>query len=759
MADIIQPTSQLGTLIEQQKADEDFLEERSRDFKRLQEQKARKNGGVEGRVLQALAFDWGEQYVEQRPNGLVISPHEENKLYLCFNFIYPRRQKLVGRLSSAGGQFSAQPDKKDPKSLANAEVVDKLILALDEKLDQPMRQWELFDWLTKGGVAFEYVPWIPNVRLEPIPQFDEQNRLLFKDTTTDAILNEDDVELAVSNLQVPRERFEIYEEIERVGDVGSEILSPLSVFVDQSVTSLDHLSPDQWVYVAKIRTRGWIEENFKEAGEIDYGGDLNIVTTTLIHDGAATASMFLKDLIPTLQGTSDEDDPDMAVVVEGYAPASETNPRGRQIFFIPFKTLLKSGENPYEEIPIVDFHWQPVTTTFWTKDYITDLLAPQRFLNKRLSQLGEQSNASIYDKILLGPGLSPVDIPADFPGFVKGGVNEQGLPLVQRLPGPDIGNFFLPSIEMVARFLNDIAGGSDLFEEHKFPGQLRGPMAVPMLQEIIDTEWGPFFNHVGQRMARVKQLRLNRVKKHYPPVRTLHYTDKTQRDEVMIFHKEEILDQGTNYSITIERGSLLPELRALREARVRERLDSSLRVLYMDDRTGQIDKSKVAADLHMGDFGREGRESQSRKFAGELIEKLWKGEQVPPVMAFWDHEPMMDELEAAMMTTEFLSASQTIQEMFVDRWNQHNTFLQQKAEMMAASMQNQMVQGAVAQATQQTAATAAAEAVRASIDQIRQQVQAAAGMPETVTQALARAGGGQGGPEGRNKRQDPRFGG
>ena len=703
----------------QAKAEEEFLADITKDFRRLQRQKSRKTGGVEARVLTAKAFEWGEQTVSQRSGGLVIEPHEDNKLYLRFNLIGPAKEKLAGRLTSLGMQFYARPDKKDPQAQADAEVVDKLILATDEKVGQSARTWELVDWLLCGGTAFEYSPWIPNVTIEPIAQFDANGEVLFINNQTQAVTTGEEREAALA-AGAPPENFEVYEEIEPVGDVGSEILGPLNVFIDQSVRSIEDLAPDQAVYIAKIRTQGWCEENFEgkmEGCEAD--SELRIVTTSLIQDGEATASMFLKDMIPTIQGEQGEDDPDLYVVVERYQPASKLQPRGRYTVFIPEKKVLLDGDNPYEEIPLTDFHFKPVTTTFWTKDYITDLIPPQKFLNKRISQLGEQSNASIYTQLLLGGALTAADIPSDKPGVIPKAINEQGVPLVARLAPPALPTWFLESIKLVSSLFGQIAGGADLMQDNKFPGQLRGSEAVGHLQEILDTEWGMLYQHLGERMARVKQMRINRVRQFYPPQRTLHYTDRNQRDEVLEFHKEKVFRAGNNFNITVERGSLLPEMRMLREARVMGRLNSPLGILYTDDRTGRLDKSKIAADLAMGDYGRESRESQSRKFAQQLIEKLWKGEFVPPVMPFWDHEPMLDELEAAMMTTEFLSASPLIVQAFQQRWQGHVNILQQRAQQQEQSMQNGMMRSALANATQQVAAKTAAEVTDTALQQIR----------------------------------------
>jgi hypothetical protein len=160
----------------------------------------------------------------------------------------------------------------------------------------------------------------------------------------------------------------------------------------------------------------------------------------------------------------------------------------------------------------------------------------------------------------------------------------------------------------------------------------------------------------------------------------------------------------------------------------------------MDERTGSLDKSKIAADLQMGDLGRESAEAQARKFSRQLIDRLWRGEQIPQVQQFWKHAPMMDELEAEMTTTEFLSASPQVQQGFQNQWSQHAKFLQQSAQRQQQAMESRMVQGAVAQATQQAAATAASETVSVVMEQLRAQAETA---PQTAQRMAAQQAGGR----------------
>jgi hypothetical protein len=701
-----------------------ILDELTKDFERLRAQKSRPSGGVEGRVLLNLCFVNTEQHVKYQDRTLSAEPKDQNKLYLTFDLISPRCGKLIGRLSAGEGKTVVSPDKKDPEAQADAEVIEALDRALDNELDEASRRRERYFWMMVGGVAFEYVPWVKNRAVEPVVKRDEETQEpIYRNSSTGEEAPESTVAQLVEMQATIPEQWELVEELAMTGQVGSEIYGPLNVFLDQGVKSIDDLAPDQWVHIAQPRTKGWVKEQF-ELDEVEAKPDFTLVTSKFVQaNEQSTGGVFLADLIPLIQGSSNAQEENAPVlVVEAFSPASKANPRGRYVCYIPGQQVLHEGENIYGRIPVVDFHWKPVTTSFWNQDYVSPLIPPQRFINKRVSQLGEQSNASIYSQLLLPPGKTMADIPADWPGGILDGMSPEGVPLVGRLPAPELPSWFMASIELATKMFNDVAGGADLFQEQKFPGQLRGPLAVPMLQEILDTEWGPLFNHMSKQLSKVKQMRMDRVQQFYPPSRTLHYTSRDQKEEVLQFHKK-VLEGGTKFNISIESGSMMPELRALKEQRLIERLQGPLSILYMDERTGRWDTSKIAADLQFGDRGRASREAQYRKLGSEIVDLLWQGKPAPQVLPFWDHTVMLDELEAAMSTMEYVHSSPQIQQGFMQQYEQHRGFLQQEAQQQQMAMQNGMIQNAVAQATQQSAAKAAAEAVDMAIEQMRAQNQ------------------------------------
>ena len=125
------------------------------DYNRLRAQKSREVGSVELRMLTNLAFVSGEHWVGSEQRKLFTRRRDPNKLHLVFNLLGQMLHKILGRLSSIAPVFKARADKQDPQSLAKTEVVNKLIKALDEKLDQPSRRWELLWCMAIGGVAFE----------------------------------------------------------------------------------------------------------------------------------------------------------------------------------------------------------------------------------------------------------------------------------------------------------------------------------------------------------------------------------------------------------------------------------------------------------------------------------------------------------------------------------------------------------------------------------------------------------------------------
>lgn len=727
----------------------------TKDFRRLQNQKSRQRGGTEARILMAHGLVFGEHYLSQDGayiQGKTLTDEEKNKLHLVFNLVGRSLWRKIGRLWSINNQFRATPSTLNPIAYDNSEVVSKLILALGKKVREKRVHWNRLFHMLVGGVVIEHVPYIEEIGDEALPEFNENGELIWVDQLfQDRELPESEVIALVQQGATP-ERFRPKETVQTVGDVGCELFNGLNFFIDNSVPTISALAPDQKCYIAQIKTKGWIKDIFgaEKAAQTGRRKNFEIVKTQFRDSGLVSAAMNLRDLIPAIQGSWQEGDPEMDIVITGYSPKSKHSPKGERCIFTPDGVMLDRQDTPYEEIPLVDMHFRPNATSFYSADFITDQGAGQKFLNKRMSQLGESANANIYEMLLLGEGLTKADIPTDYAGMVEDGITENGIPKVQAVQRGTLPPWFVESIRLGVEFLESL-GSADLLSQRKFPGQIRGSMALPMLQEILDSEDGPVYDELGEQLARVHQMRVNRVKQFYPPVRTLNYVGANNKMEVLVFHTQSVLRAGYDFTIDIDPATLLPEFSSLREARIRERLEGPLAILYVNPRTNKLDRTMIADDLKYNDRERESKASQSRKLARQLISELWKGKEIDQAlpMPFWDHNSILDELESAMMNMEWLGASQQVKVNFVAFYERCRNALGSQQDAQAKAIEGQMIQRSVAMASQQAAAKAAAAATDIAMDQVR--MQAAVGdesniisqMRDMLQNAVGGGGGGR----------------
>lgn len=721
------------------KRGKDWVAEFTKDWRRLQGQKWRRSGGVEARMLCSLAMWYGEHTVMQSSDYILTKGFDEddkNRLSLVFNMVKKLTRKRIGHLYKVQPDKYASPNKIDPKSFDQADVVNQLLRALDFKCLERTQHWRRLWNLVMFGVAIEHTPWVENETEEPVPAFDPQSgELLWKDARDEErIIPQSVVEQEVMAGAVP-EWFSVCEHVQTVGDVTSEIISPFCFFIDAGVKMVREMPHDQGCYILEIVGEGFIRDTFGSKAvknlQSHKGVDLGIIRSQLVDKGPALSHVNMKDLVPAVSGSRGPDDPPMYLLATRYQPDCKDYPHGRRSLFVVGQEMLDDGEIPYADVPVTDFHYEPPEVGFWTPDFVTDLVPAQKFFNKRMSQTGESANATIYEILLLGGELGKKDIPTDLNGVVEDGIDEDGNPRVQALNRSTLPTWFLEATRAVWEWMERY-GSSDLMMQQQFPGQIRGPLALPILQEIMDSEDLPLFEHMGEQLARVSQQRLNRVKEYYPPIRTLHFTGPKNTDEVLVFHKSEILEAGTDFTVTIDRATLVPELSAMRRARVIEDLSGPLAGLYTNRHTQQLDFSKIARALKYTDRDIEDEAEVNRKLARHFIARLWKGELIPPEIPypFYDHNAWLDELTVVMISTEWLEASQPVRMAFIRLYEKCRGYLEAIQQAQVDAVESQMLQGAVAMATQQAAAKAAAVATDTALAQVHAQARLAGVNPD-----------------------------
>lgn len=689
----------------------------TKEFRRYQSQKTEH----EKRWIESLLYYHGMQYHYVQGGRIGQLGKDDNNIRLTVNYTRKRTDQFIGRASAADPVFRAKPDTKKPDDMSNAEVVDQMVLATSQKLDEPELDWEKLYWMALTGNAFEYTRWMPDKVREPVKQMSPNGELMWEDQEMQEVVPQRQAQVLVQQGAAP-ERFKVYEKMESTGDIDVEILGPLNVFCPNSIKSLKDLAPGQSVMIAKVRTRGWIEQNYPGVKNVDKlvrTEDIRIVKTDLAFEDAFNGRTSVHDLIPVVQGKVTEDDPDMFVLIERFTQPDKEYPRGRYTAFVPNQEfgVLVDDDSPYEYgFPVVDYHFTR-GASFWKNGLTEMFLSMQDFINKRISQAAEFANANVQTPWLLGPGIQKGDVPRDVNGFVEKGLSAEGIPLVQQLQVQGPGGWFTRTMEEGLRALDSIAG-QDLFTERQFPGQLRGPSAVPMLQEIKDSEWKPLFQHISQQKAKAVMTRIGLIRQFYPAERVMHYVSRDLTEEVLIFNADDILRSGVDYRVSVEPGTIMPEMKALNEARISERFNNGLgQILYSDDRTGMIDKAKLAMDLKFGDIGRVSAEAAARKMASQAIKLLWQGRPVP-VIPFQNHAAHLDELVAEMETMEWLNASPQVQQVFMQHMQERMEIQAQQAAQAQEAAQQQAMAATANQVAQQTAAATVQQTVEQALPQI-----------------------------------------
>jgi len=723
------------------------IESLSKEYRRLQRQKYSTTGNVEARVLENICFANGEN-VYVRRGILRQAPQDQHRVHMSIPLIGQRMGKVLGRLSAFAPSFKAQPKGNDAEKTAGAEVASNLIIAQDQRLDQPSVTREILEWCGLGGVAFEYCRWVPDSSVDQLPVRDEAGDLLFRDLSqpdpASAIVPQSIVEEQVA-AGIPPETFEIHEELQMTGDIQVDVLGPLNVFVDHSVKDLRKLAPDQSVSIALPRTVEWVKENWGEEGQdtaqfnldnLTGSRDIKIVLTNLTQVGDSLSGINLSSLLPAIQGTAGDDDPDMVVVVERYMARSKKNPRGRYTVFVPDEGILFDDENPYPEIPIIDYHWSPVTTTFWTGGYVEKGKSIIKAIQRTLGDMREYGNAFAKAPMLLGPQVDAADFtPNDMPRYVPKGISPDGVPQVMQAPMAQIPGWFTNMPDQLMTIFDELMGGADLTSNSNFPGQLRGTGVVARLQEIMDTEWGTLYRHLGERFSRSKQLRLNIWRDFAPASRTLHFVDDALRNEVLEYHREDAFPSDVNYNVSVQRDTLIPQLQADKQALLAERMNT-FPMMYQTSE-GQWDKEKIAAEGQFGEVARPGKEQRARKLAGQILGKLKTAQPPIPPNQLMDFAPMIDEFQIVIVSDEFPDFSPQVQQSIEEYYSALAQMGQEQQQQAAELQQNQNIEAITNQAAQQAAAAVAADVAQLTQDTVFEGLRQAQAQGQSIDSLIA----------------------
>jgi hypothetical protein len=709
-----------------------------------------KSKSVEPRVLNNLAMYVDEQwsYVENGTLRNKVPRRDEDgkirEVSLVLNMIAPRQQKIIGRLTASTPDWRAWPGSNKADHISKAEVATSLSKSFDMKLDEEALRGERWFWNMQAGVWFEHTPWRNNHSVDLVEKEDEAGRPIWEHLASGEEIPDAMYRQAIQSGEALVEHFEIATEIREIGDVAAEVRGPLNVFNPNSIRSIEHLAPGQSVMMSDIKLAAWVKKTWPNS-QLDWmhgEEEFKIITTKVSNQGISFANTSLRELIPVVQGAVSNDDPDMVPVFERYEPPSPEFPKGwsmkggavtgpnffpapnedlagggRYTVFIPGQGIVRDGEIPYKDgIPIVDGHWDSPASNFYNRDWATGLMGVQKSINTLASQIRTMANARVYDPILIDDDTQPPN--ADMPKYWVGGMVD-GMRQAERLgaSSPDPG--MQAQLLDLIRIFDDLSGAEDLLQNKKL-GQIRGTGAVQMLQDVMDSQWGPKIRSYYNSVSKVIHKRVNRAAQFYPTVRTLRFMRNTGKVEAFRFHAEDILRSGVDYTFSVSPSSMMPQSNRERFANMTEMLGGPLAGLYQTE-TGEADWHGIAAELQFGDIeSRESMLASDVKFAKTVIADIKEGRGMIPVLPVQNHLIFVRELQKEMNDDDFFKVlSEPTQQALIERYQSHQEALANAAEAAKQETISEETIDLVRQAVQQSLAKLSNEMPTLVLGQIK----------------------------------------
>ena len=681
-----------------------------REWERYRDHKTGPSGGIEARTLVNIANVFGEENVFWS-NGFLVRRERErdDQVYLNFNVVQTSFRKWTARMQASRGTIKSRPSKNDAAAMSNSRIVDNVNLALDQKLREDKLDWQRWFWKGVSGVCWEFSPWLPDSTFDFVPKKGPDGQPLMRDKQTGKEHPQQIVEQAIQS-GIPKERFEVALEMDKTGDVGAQIHGPLTVFGPATMTTVAELTGNQSIMIGEVKPLEWVYANYPDSRKFEFDGTkpIRLAKTDIDTGGLSLSNTDISRLMPTISGIPKPEDPPMVTVMHRFGPATEKYPKGRYTVFLIDQGengVLFDGKNPYHPIiPVQEFPYDAGTATLsvWSSlDYVSSQVPIQKFISFRMSQISEHADSLVHGQILVGGNLKASDVTNAPDDVIENAFDDNGRPQVMRVKLDGMGNWFFKGLDTAIQFQKETAGGIDLFDKRSL-GDFRSNLSIPLQAEEMNTEWGPPLETHWQDKARVKQNRLEIVRRFYPKARTLELVGTDNQVEIFEFYKEQIWRAGMSYSVYLERGSVLPESAALREERVANRL-SRLPGIYTDPDTLDTDWFRVAQEVGISDAARESLMERSRRLSAHEWELMMQGTPVP-VQPHNVNSVHMKDMRWRMESEEFLNASEQVKQIIGEHFAGHTQAIQEAAQQARESQLTDESLSVARQSAQQGAA-------------------------------------------------------
>lgn len=291
----------------------------------------------------------------------------------------------------------------------------------------------------------------------------------------------------------------------------------------------------------------------------------------------------IKTVVPTFgyfSAVQEEHGEEMATIREMWEPPTRQNPDGRLVV-CSRDAVLVNTKHPYKDLrikfPFVKADYAPVSTRFWSKGMVSDLVQIQAELNRSRTILHQIRDLMGAPKWGLEKGCG-VSVITSEPGqnvWVNRGF-QMPVPLSPNVQGVE------GLHELVAQHLiddmNTVASQQDVTQA-KVPQGVRSGLAIQALQEQDNSVLAPASRSRETALEQLGTMVLRLASKYYKDYRLVSLHGQERQQDVQYFRGD---DLRNNDRVIIRPGSLMPKSRAAEAEKVFELVSTG--VLNPQDR-------------------------------------------------------------------------------------------------------------------------------------------------------------------------------
>lgn len=250
-------------------------------------------------------------------------------------------------------------------------------------------------------------------------------------------------------------------------------------------------------------------------------------------------------------------------------------PNGGLVTIVGEEVAQNLDQYPYEhlEYPFAKLEHIP-TGKYYPESVITDLVGPQRELNRTRSQLVENKNLTARPRYWAQKGSIEIGKVSGEPGQVL--FTNPGTMPPTPMEMPQMPQYVMQSLDMLQQDLDDISGQHEISRGGTPNSQVTAATAISFLQEQDDSLLSVTVDSQEQAIRKIGRQYLSLAKQFWTTERAVKITGEDGYFDAMTFTGSDVVGTRINRDVRVEAGSALSHSKAARQAVIMDLMKNGL---------------------------------------------------------------------------------------------------------------------------------------------------------------------------------------